>query len=385
MRLSLTAVVAALAAIPQASAIFDIDEWDIAAGKALVNQVLYQFTKPRYNPSTCSPLTAGVRREWGALSKRERKEYIEAVQCLTRSPSKIDPEFAPGARTRYDDFVAVHINQTWSIHTTGNFLTWHRYFTWAYEQALRDECGYKGYQPYWSWGKYADDPLNSPIFDGSQYSMGGDGSYVPHEGPEAAPGIILPPGNGGGCVESGPFKDMQVNLGPLMKSLYIDEIEVQNGTGLNYNPRCLRRDINKEAAKWTTVDHVMDLLENYRDILSFQNRLQGDFPNGYLGVHSGGHYTISGDPAGDFFASPGDPVFFLHHAAIDRLYWTWQNLDPADRTFVVDGPIMMPGFGIPNIPDATLDDMQYFDVLAPDRTIRELLDTTGGPFCYVYL
>lgn len=29
----------------------------------------------------------------------------------------------------------------------GNFLTWHRYFTWAYENALRKECGYEGYQP----------------------------------------------------------------------------------------------------------------------------------------------------------------------------------------------------------------------------------------------
>lgn len=28
-----------------------------------------------------------------------------------------------------------------------NFLHWHRYYVWAYEVALRDECGYKGYQP----------------------------------------------------------------------------------------------------------------------------------------------------------------------------------------------------------------------------------------------
>lgn len=33
------------------------------------------------------------------------------------------------------------------IHGNGLFLTWHRYFVWAYEQALRNECGYRGYQP----------------------------------------------------------------------------------------------------------------------------------------------------------------------------------------------------------------------------------------------
>ncbi|CEL11601.1 hypothetical protein ASPCAL14702 [Aspergillus calidoustus] len=383
MRFSLTALVAALAAIPQATATFDIDEWDVLAGKALVNQVLYQFTKPRYTDSKCTPLNAAIRREWGTLTKRERKEYTDAVRCLTKKPSKIDPTFAPGARTRFDDFVAVHINQTMYIHTTGNFLTWHRYFTWAYEQALRNECGYKGYQPYWGWTKYADDPLNSPIFDGSEYSMGGDGSYIPHPAAEVAPGLFLPPGNGGGCVTSGPFTDFEVNLGPLFVTLQVPGVEAQNGTGLNYNPRCLRRDVNVEAAKWTTTEHVVDLIKNYRDISSFQDRFQGDFPNGYLGVHSGGHYTISGDPAGDFFASPGDPVFYLHHAAIDRVFWTWQNLDPAERTFVVAGPTVLPGLG-PS-PNATLDDVQYFDVLAEDLTLRELLDTTAGPFCYVYL
>lgn len=64
MRFSLTAVVAALAAVPHATASLDIDEWDVLAGKALVNQVLYQSTKPRYSESTCTPLNAAVRREW---------------------------------------------------------------------------------------------------------------------------------------------------------------------------------------------------------------------------------------------------------------------------------------------------------------------------------
>jgi len=53
----------------------------------------------------------------------------------------------PGARSRFDDFVATHINQTLAIHYTGNFLAWHRYYTWLYEEALRNECGYTGNQP----------------------------------------------------------------------------------------------------------------------------------------------------------------------------------------------------------------------------------------------
>jgi hypothetical protein len=43
--------------------------------------------------------------------------------------------------------VVTHIQQTLDIHFTGNFLPWHRWFTYSYEKALRDECGYRGYQP----------------------------------------------------------------------------------------------------------------------------------------------------------------------------------------------------------------------------------------------
>jgi hypothetical protein len=42
------------------------------------------------------------------------------------------------------------VNMTKSIHVTANFMHWHRYFVWAFESALRSECGYKGYQPYWN-------------------------------------------------------------------------------------------------------------------------------------------------------------------------------------------------------------------------------------------
>jgi hypothetical protein len=48
---------------------------------------------------------------------------------------------------KFDDFVVTHIQQTLDIHFTGKFLPWRRWFKYSYEKALRDECGYKGYQP----------------------------------------------------------------------------------------------------------------------------------------------------------------------------------------------------------------------------------------------
>lgn len=142
------------------------------------------------------------------MSAKERKAYSSAVKCMYTSPSKSDPELVPGARTRYDDFVGQHINQTRSIHGTGNFLSWHRYFVHTFEKALREECGYTGYQPYWNWFSYQDDLSKSPVFDGSATSMGGDGHYVKHNGSVGGGGrIFIPSGNGGGCIKSGPFKE----------------------------------------------------------------------------------------------------------------------------------------------------------------------------------
>lgn len=31
------------------------------------------------------------------------------------------------------------------------------------------------------------------------------------------------------------------------------------------------------------------------------------------------------------YTSPGDPLFYLHHAQIDRVWWLWQLLDPSTR------------------------------------------------------
>lgn len=78
------------------------------------------------------------------MSVPMRKSYVEAVECLFSSPSKLT-QYGWPTQSRYDDFVAVHVNMTTTIHNTGNFLGWHRYFVHAYETVLRDECGYTGY------------------------------------------------------------------------------------------------------------------------------------------------------------------------------------------------------------------------------------------------
>ncbi|KZL77858.1 FAD binding domain-containing protein [Colletotrichum tofieldiae] len=333
--------------------------------------------------SSCNIFNARYRRDWESFSSEEKKDYIGAVQCMLTSPSKSDPEFAPGARNRYDDFVAVHINQTTKIHGTGNFLTWHRYFVWAYEEALRNECGYKGAQPYWNWLKNQDDLTNSPVFDGSDLSLGGDGAYVKHNGSISGAGAIsLPSGNGGGCVTSGPFKNMTVNLGPVNPGM--DGLEANPNGKLSYNPRCLSRDLNSyTATTWFTNENMINITVGpaSQSIELFQNELQGRFADGFLGMHAAGHFTVNGE-ASDLYSSVVDPTFFLHHAMVDRVYWLWQALH-LWNAFEIAGTITINNR--PASRDALKSDILDLGVNAENRTIDDVLNTIGGsPLCYVY-
>ncbi|KAH8172213.1 common central domain of tyrosinase domain-containing protein [Sarocladium implicatum] len=330
--------------------------------------------------SSCNIFTATIRRDWAALSKKERLAYIDAVKCLQAKPSKSDPKFAPGARTRYDDFVAVHINQTTSIHGTANFLTWHRHFTWAYEQALKKECGYKGAQPYWNWFAHQDDINKSPVYDGSETSLGGTGSYVKHEGSWAATGeVLFAPGKGGGCVQSGPFTNLTVNLGPIRPGMR--SLPVTPGENLGYNPHCLRRDISNDPMRYMTATNLANITIGpaSHTIELFQNELQGRFSDKFVGMHSAGHYVSGGD-ATDVFASPVDPTFFLHHAQVDRVYWIWQVLHPKLAATIFGGTAIGGGGAVGKVTDAL-----NMGPVGTTIKIKEAFDTLSGPYCYIYL
>ncbi|KAI4949001.1 hypothetical protein J4E91_005463 [Alternaria rosae] len=334
----------------------------------------------------CTLENVAVRQEWSTLSEIQKLNYIDAVKCLGKKPARTPTAIASGAKSLFDDFIVTHIQQTMSIHGTGNFLSWHRYYIWVYEQALRDECGYKGYLPYNNWSKWAKDPLSSPLFDGSETSISGDGEYVAGRGSWCIPSearcmVTFHSANGGGCVKSGPFKDWKINLGPIQTTVK-DAPPNPQADGLGYNPRCLSRDINTQASNETRDEMVVDLIKNYPDILSFQNKMQ-NFTLGVMGVHNGGHYTIGGDSGMDMFNSPADPAFYFHHGMIDRVWWTWQNLDLESRQNSIAGTMTF--LNNPPSRNATLDDVLSVGYVGqPNITIKDAMSTIAGPFCYVY-
>ncbi|KAK3377078.1 hypothetical protein B0T24DRAFT_677935 [Lasiosphaeria ovina] len=55
----------------------------------------------------------------GSLSEPEREDYINAVHCLANKTGQISQVDIPGARTRYDDFVGCHLQQSPFVHADG--------------------------------------------------------------------------------------------------------------------------------------------------------------------------------------------------------------------------------------------------------------------------
>ncbi|KAI0518167.1 hypothetical protein F5B22DRAFT_74382 [Xylaria bambusicola] len=358
-----------------------IDEWmakKITAGKN----------------NKCTLETAAVRREWSDMSETMRQEYVAAINCLLKKPPKSDKSRFPGAMSRYEDFVAYHMTHAMQLHDNMHLFGAHKYYVWLFEKALREECGYTGYQPYMNYDRYAQDPGNSPLLNGNASSIGGNGVRDPAYKGVAQPGRtpnIIASGGGGGCVKEGPFSDMVVNLGPtaMATGAKIPKNPRSDGTGAN--PRCLRRDVNRNAAMGATADRAYRLLTKHNDMDSFYNELLGTPPpknDPYpWGIHTAGHYIAAVDPGGDAMTSPGDPLFYFHHTSLDRLWWIWQMQDPENRLYsipFVNMNMTMPMKRAVDPHNVTVD-MEWLGPPIKLLETHDQLGGNGGLFCYVYV
>ncbi|KAK3396554.1 hypothetical protein B0T20DRAFT_275142 [Sordaria brevicollis] len=397
---SLICVSAALAGAASALDLPKFSQKDIDSGAALaaLNKIATQNAMKNFK-GKCKKSNYRVRQEWRTIPPGQRRKYIEAVKCFQKKPS-VFPEIE-GAVSAYEDLQWIHLNRTWEVHFSGLFLPWHRYLMHVYEREL-EACGYKGPTPYWEWGFDTEGDLgNSPVFDGSDTSIGSNGAHVPHEGynitiwPDAPP-VTYPPGNGGGCIAKGPFSDMDTHLGPMQLSDWGTSIPKSVEDPTRKNTRCVSRDLNnvflKAHANFRNTTNLILLnqeLDIFQAALANDARFYSD-PRmapfvGDQGVHFGGHMSIGGDPAGDFFLSNGDPAFYLHHGQVDRVWWIWQHLDPANRHNVSGTHTFLNVIPGPS-PEVDLDEEMVVHPNMPPVVIRDLMNTLGGePLCYVYI
>jgi tyrosinase len=92
----------------------------------------------------------------------------------------------------------------------------------------------------------------------------------------------------------------------------------------------------------------------------------------------------------DIYASPGDPLFYLHHAQVDRLWWKWQKLNLKRRLKEIAGPDTQfagpydfnhTGIAYENI---TLSYPLQYRGLVDDVEVKDVMNIKAGVLCYDY-
>lgn len=326
--------------------------------------------------ATCSADTALTRKEYGSLTDAEKLSFIGAVQCVMAKPSVIN-DVVPATTNKFDDYAAVHVNNTLGIHINGVFLSWHRHFVYLMEKELHD-CGFNETLgiPYWNWALYPD-LETSPIFDGSETSLGSNGAYDPDSGDvySTPGGTTLPHGTGGGPIVSGPFSNHTVNFQKMPFDL------VFSGLPANWtepDPHLMTRDLNSYGVQTYCNQSDIDSVLSSEDIATFQSVINGD--DNSPGIHGGGHYSI-GATGYDFFGSPQEPAFYLHHSMIDKVWTDWQAVDPAKRRYVYYGTsTIFNGNATADVVNSTVIDYGRLG----STTVGEVQDPQAGVYCYQY-
>ncbi|KAF2272786.1 Di-copper centre-containing protein, partial [Westerdykella ornata] len=281
-----------------------------------------------------------IRREWRNLPLWQRDEYLHSVRCLKSKPSRIGLN-----HSLYDDFPWTHSRVGKYVHDAAPFLAWHRYFVVLYEETLQNVCSYTGSMPYWDWELDWEDITKSPIWD-AEHGFGTNGR------PEESREPIVQ----GYCVRDGPFRDFEIP--------YLDE---------TMYPHCLSRgflagdELGLQAQQISP--DMMDQLLAITDYGTFNLRLE-----------NGPHLAIPRTIRGDFslLTAPSDPVFFLHHTQLDRLWWNWQRMNGSRLTDYS-------GVRTHNGKEpASSFDLLLMGGLAPDIPVAEVLHTTSNRLCYIY-
>lgn len=294
-------------------------------------------------PATTAPIRTGpaitynapevtrVRPSVTSMTQDQKRRFVRAVRLLKATPSPWDSRFS-----WYDNFVWWHRRafdcQVDQAHMRPAFLPWHRQFLYMFESALQQVSNDPSVTiPYWDW---TDPAAERVVFSNDFMGPNGDAT-VTH------------------AVTSGPFRKgtwvLKV-LDPKQNDpLQYTFLSRNLGEWKNVKRLPTVAQVNAAEAATAYDSAPWDVRSNPRT--SFRNNIEGW--RGFKGMaceqgimqpkkikgnkapnvlHNGVHLWVGG-VAGKKAAGGGtmtlntslnDPVFWLHHANIDRLWSIWQ-------------------------------------------------------------
>jgi tyrosinase len=335
-----------------------------------------------------------IRKNVKSLTSTEKKDFVDAILKLKNTPSPYNDslswydQFVYWHRDAYvcDETNPTHGHSLYPAHMSPGFLPWHRAFLLEFENALSEVSGKNIALPYWDW---TDEVSTSAVF--SDDMMGGSGD---------------PDDNY--ALKSGPFKKGDWTL-EIMEDLNDDPFQWKHIV------RALGK--NPPRAQLPTKSHIAEMLEipNYDHApyspmvnhnISFRNYLEGyrgsklipcndsdmdvtdddwtdslDSDGIQSAMHNGVHLWVGGVFLIDtvyasgtmtFSVSPNDPVFWLHHANVDRMWTLWMNKHGKNYQPVSGGPA-----------NTNLNDfLPPFDALGKSYTPKKLQTSRDYNFYY---
>jgi tyrosinase len=250
-----------------------------------------------------------VRKEVSELSNTEVAQFTQTLLAMKTVPSVYNPSLSA-----YDWFVDTHMNafgpdgSMHGAHMNPDFLPWHREFLRRFESELRRVSGNPHMTvPYWDWTR----PASTARLLQDDF-MGGDGD---------------PDDNN--WVQTGPFREGQwpITITDGDEGNHGDDPDpvppswlVRNIAGDDVGTLPVAADVERVLAI-PTYDSAPFSMES-DPTTSFRNALEGWRPQRAL--HNQVHVYIAGNMASA--ASPNDPLFFVHHANVDRIWAHWQQL-----------------------------------------------------------
>jgi len=264
------------------------------------------------------------------LTAAEKSAFVAAVKKLKRTASPWNPRFS-----WYDQFVLWHkkafLCSISAAHMGPAFLPWHRQLLLLFEDALREVSGKPITLPYWDWTN-----PNSTAAVFAPDLMGGNGD----------------PANGY-AVMTGPFRKGAWRLNVI-------DPKSNDPWGLRYLVRRFGTPIGKSLPTAAQVskalarprydvkpfDAMSDPKRSFRNYIEGWRRVMAmECEDGLMNpvsepgaphkMHNGVHLWVGGvwgrtdKPfAGTMTlnTSLNDPVFWLHHANIDRIWSQWEAM-----------------------------------------------------------
>jgi tyrosinase len=178
-----------------------------------------------------------------------------------------------------------------AAHSGPAFLPWHRYFLVRFEGFLQQALNDPNFRlPYWDWSADAElpNPGTSPLWD-----LQNVGQFI------------------------GTGWEIRLAMNPMTGNLQRVSRQLQRSLGMGGN--------------LPTRDQVRTVLrqESTYDLMPFNSSSPSGLRNpleGWVGqarIHNNVHVWVGGDMG--LSSSPNDPVFFLHHCNVDRLWASWQE------------------------------------------------------------